>query len=107
SKPHFTICAAVVRNERPIAGVVYNPMLEECFTARAGVGAFRNGSAIPVGARAELEGCRMLGDKQMLAHAAWNTPPSRPWPAMEIETRSSIAYRMALVANGAFDAMLA
>jgi myo-inositol-1(or 4)-monophosphatase len=36
ARPHFTICAAVVRDGRPIAGVVYNPMLEECFTARAG-----------------------------------------------------------------------
>jgi myo-inositol-1(or 4)-monophosphatase len=49
----------------------------------------------------------MLSDKAMLAHEAWNTPPNRPWPPMEVETRSSIAYRMALVANGAFDAMLA
>ena len=107
SKPHFTICAAVVRDGRPIAGVVYNPILEECFTAREGAGAFRNGSAIHVGQRAEIEGCRMLGDKQMLAHAAWNTPPNRPWPPMAIETRSSIAYRAALVADNSFDAMLA
>jgi len=106
-RPHFTICAAVVRDGRPIAGIVYNPILEECFTAREGAGAFRNGSAIHVGQRAEIEGCRMLGDKQMLAHAAWNTPPNRPWPPMVIETRSSIAYRAALVADASFDAMLA
>jgi myo-inositol-1(or 4)-monophosphatase len=49
----------------------------------------------------------MLADRNMLAHPAWNNPPNRPWPAMEIETRSSIAYRMVLVAAGQFDAMLA
>jgi myo-inositol-1(or 4)-monophosphatase len=49
----------------------------------------------------------MLGDRQMLAHAAWNTPPNRAWPPMEIETRNSIAYRGALVADASFDAMLA
>ena len=106
-RPHFTICAAVVIAGRPVAGVVYNPISEECFTARIGAGAHCNGEPIRVSTRTEIEGCRMLGDKAMLEHPAWNTPPNRPWPAMEIETRNSIAYRMALVANGAFDAMLA
>jgi len=106
-KPHFTICAAVVEDGEPVAGVVYNPIAEEMFAARKGAGTTMNGETIHASERAELEGCRMLADKQMLMHAAWNTPPNVPWPAMEIETRSSIAYRLALVANGSFDAMLA
>jgi myo-inositol-1(or 4)-monophosphatase len=106
-RPHFTICAAIVRGGLPVAGVVYNPILEECFTAREGAGALRNDLPIGVGRRAALEGCRMLGDRQMLAHPAWNVPPNRPWPPMEIESRSSIAYRLALVADNSFDAMLA
>jgi myo-inositol-1(or 4)-monophosphatase len=107
NKPHFTICAAVVRSGHPVAGVVYNPILEECFAARIGSRATLNGASIQVSGREEIEGCRMLADKQMLAHPAWNDPPNRPWPPMEIETRNSIAYRLALVANGSFDAMLA
>lgn len=107
NKPHFTICAAVVHAGRPVAGVVYNPITEECFAARVGNGATMNGAAIHATQREALEGCRMLADRAMLAHAAWNDPPNIPWPPMEIETRSSIAYRMALVANGSFDAMLA
>jgi myo-inositol-1(or 4)-monophosphatase len=106
-RPHFTICAAVARDGRPVAGVVYNPMLEECYTAHSGAGAFRNGTPIHVGQREQIEGCRMLGDKAMLTHAAWNTPPNRPWPPMEIETRSSAAYRVVLVADNSFDATLA
>jgi myo-inositol-1(or 4)-monophosphatase len=107
ARPHFTICAAVVLGGRPVAGVVYNPMLEECFTAREEAGACRNGLEVRVGRRTAVEGCRMLGDRQMLAHPAWDVPPNRPWPSMEIETRSSIAYRLALVADNSFDAMLA
>ena len=107
AKPHFAICAAVVHDARPVAGAVYNPITEECFAARTGAGATLNDVPIQVSAREEVEGCRMLADKAMLAHPAWNTPPNIPWPPMEIETRSSIAYRLALVANGAFDAMLA
>jgi myo-inositol-1(or 4)-monophosphatase len=106
-RPHFTICAAVVRAGRPVAGVVYNPVLDECYAAREGAGASRNGVAAYVGPRATLEGCRMLADRAMLAHPAWNAPPNKPWPPMEVESRNSVAYRLALVADSSFDAVLA
>lgn len=106
-RPHFTICAGVVCEGLPIAGAVYNPITEECFTAHFGGGAFLSGTPIMVSQRVEVENCRMLGDKPMFGHAAWNNPPNIPWPAMKIETRNSIAYRMALVAGGQFDAMMA
>lgn len=106
-RPHFSISVALVRNGRPVAGVVYNPITGECATARQGAGAFSNGHAIRVSARSEIEGSRMLADKNMLTHPAWAVPPNTPWPPMHIESRNSIAYRMALVATGEFDAMLA
>jgi myo-inositol-1(or 4)-monophosphatase len=107
NRPHFTICVALVRDGRPVIGVVLNPVLGECFVAVHGEGATMNDKTIHVSNRAELEGCRMCAARDMLEHPAWNTPPNRPWPPMHIETRNSIAYRMALVANGAFDATLA
>ncbi|MBL6937830.1 MAG: 3'(2'),5'-bisphosphate nucleotidase CysQ [Alphaproteobacteria bacterium] len=107
NRPHFTVCAGIVRDGVPVAGVVFNPMLDECFAARAGAGATLNSKAIRVTDRAEVEGCRMLADRNMLAHPAWNNAPNRPWPEMHIETRNSIAYRMVLAANGMFDATLA
>jgi myo-inositol-1(or 4)-monophosphatase len=106
-RPQFTICAGIVVDGAATAGAVFNPVTDECFTARRGKGALLNGAAIHVSDREELAGCRMLADRAMLAHPAWDNPPNRPWPAMEIETRSSIAYRMVLVASGQFDAMLA
>ncbi len=106
-RPHFTICAGVVCDGKPVAGAVYNPITEECFTARTGHGAHLNGTPIHVSDRAALEGCRMLADRTMLAHPAWETPPNRPWPPMDIETRGSVAYRLVLVAAGQFDATLA
>ena len=106
-RPHFTICAGVVSDGVAIAGAVYNPITEECFTARLGGGAFLNGVPARVSHTETIENCRMLGDRAMFAHPAWNTPPNMPWPPMTIETRNSIAYRMALVAAGQFDAMLA
>jgi myo-inositol-1(or 4)-monophosphatase len=106
-RPHFTICAGIVCDGIPVAGAVYNPITEESFTARAQGGAFLNGNPIFVSSQRQVEGCRMLGDKPMFEHAAWNNSPNVPWPPMQIETRNSIAYRMALVATGRFDAMMA
>ena len=97
-RPHFTICAAMVEDGVPVAGVVYNPMLDHLYKARAGGGAFRNGAPIHVSACHGLNGCAMLGDRAML------TAP--PWPKMQVETRNSVAYRVALVADGSFDATL-
>lgn len=107
NKPQFTICAAVALEGRPTAGVVFNPITDECFRAYIGGGAWCNGVRIAPSVRHEVEGCRMLGDKPMFEHGAWSNPPNVPWPPMHIETRNSIAYRMALVARGDFDAMMA
>lgn len=106
AKPYFSISVAVVEHSRPAAGAVFNPITEECFTAAKSFGSFLNGSAIHVSGCTSVDGCRILGAKDMLTHPAWQVPPNTPWPDMHIETRNSIAYRMALVAAGAFDAAL-
>jgi myo-inositol-1(or 4)-monophosphatase len=106
-RPHFTICAAIVSGGRPLAAAVYNPISGECFSAIAGKFAKLNGVAIHVSARRQLEGCRMLGPTSTFEHPAPNIAPSVPWPPMHIETRNSVAYRLALVACGSFDAMVA
>jgi myo-inositol-1(or 4)-monophosphatase len=105
-RPHFSISVAIVESARPVVGVVYNPITDECFTAAKGAGSKCNGESIHASACASIEGCRMLGPKDLFAHAAWSNPPNTPWPEMQIENRNSIAYRMALVASGAFDAAI-
>jgi myo-inositol-1(or 4)-monophosphatase len=96
NRPHFTICAAIVVDGRPCCGVVYNPISEELYSARVGGGAHRNGAAIHVGAGDRLESCAMLGDRTQLTGA--------PWPAMHVQNRNSVAYRLVLVADGSADA---
>ena len=106
-RPHFTICAATVSEGKPIAGAVYNPITGECFSAIAGAGAKLNGKTIHVSCREALEGCRMLGPKATLIDPPPSLAPATPWPDMHVETRNSVAYRLALVACGAFDAAVA
>ena len=107
NRPHFTICAAVVRAGRPLAAAIYNPITGESFTAVKGSGAKLNGNPIHVSARETLEDCRMLGPKDTFEHPGWKIAPRIPWPPMHIETRNSVAYRLALVACGSFDATVA
>jgi myo-inositol-1(or 4)-monophosphatase len=99
----WTVCIGVVEDGRPIAGVVIAPALGEVYQAEAGQGARLNGASIEVSKRAELARCSMLGDPRLFADPRW----PKPWPEMTIEARNSVAYRMCLVASGAFDACLA
>lgn len=46
--PFCAISVGVWENGVPVAGVVYNPILEECFSAERGKGAFLNGAPIRV-----------------------------------------------------------
>jgi myo-inositol-1(or 4)-monophosphatase len=103
-RPHFSISVGIAEHGRSVAGVVYNPITEEFFTAVEHGGASLNGEPIRVSDSAAFEGCRVLGQKDMFAHPAW--PALAAWQTMQIESRSSIAYRMALVAAGRFDAAI-
>ena len=100
-RPHFAVSAAVVEGESPVAACVFNPLTDECFTAAQGEGARLNGAPIRVTARAALEGCRMLASRNTLGSPRW-----MPWPPMVTDVPNSIAYRVALVAGGVFDAAI-
>jgi myo-inositol-1(or 4)-monophosphatase len=101
-RPHFTISVAVVEAEQPVVACVYNPITDECFTAAKGLGARLNGEPIHVTGKDSLDGCNILISKTTLNDPRWTAP----WPKMHIENPNSIAYRVALVAAGKFDAGL-
>jgi myo-inositol-1(or 4)-monophosphatase len=102
-RPWWAVSIAVVEDGRPVAGVVHAPTLKETFTAVAGEGSYLNGERLRAAETDDLDDCAMLGDAKMFLDPRW---PS-PWPPMRVETRNSIAYRMCLVASGAFDAAVA
>jgi myo-inositol-1(or 4)-monophosphatase len=102
-KPWFVVSLAVVEDGRPVTAAIYAPALDELYTAAKGLGAALNAVPVSASPRDRLEGAAMLGDAKMFAHPAW----PKPWPPMQIEQRNAIAYRMALVACGAFDAAVA
>lgn len=49
--PHFCVVVALARGSNVVAGVTYDPMKDELFTAQQGRGAFLNGTPLSVSSR--------------------------------------------------------
>ena len=102
-KEDFSISIALIEKGRPISALILNPVYNELFEAELNKGSWMNSIRIRVSNNKNLEGSRMCAFKPMFSHPAWK----EPWPKMVIKNKNSIAYRMALVAMGKFDVMMA
>ncbi|MGH8028459.1 MAG: inositol monophosphatase family protein [Arenimonas sp.] len=58
--PHFCVSIALVENGEPIAGVVFDPLRNELFTASKGGGAVLNDKKIRVADRKDLNGALLV-----------------------------------------------
>lgn len=103
SKPWWTVALAVVEDGKPVAAVVYAPALNETFEAVLGEGARLNGEPVQASDTFSLDDASMLADANLFTQPIW----PETWPVMRFDKRNSIAYRMALVGAGAFDAAMA
>jgi myo-inositol-1(or 4)-monophosphatase len=99
-KPWFVVCIAVVRAGQPVAAAIYAPATDELYQAVEAGGAFCNRGVMATSDATTLDACRMLGDVKLFKRPS----PGRAWPQMQVERRNAIAYRMALVGAGQFDA---
>lgn len=97
----FAHSLAVSRNGQITAGVVYLPERGKLYSAALGEGAALNGQPIRVSDRATLDGADILAAKPVLQPQFWHRTPD-----VHRHFRTSLAYRMCLVAEGRFDAML-
>ena len=93
---------AVVERGRVTAAVVHLPAKGKTYTAAAGRGAYFNGRPIRVSTCSELNGCTVLAAKPNYDAQHW---PGGV-PQVRRHYRPSLAYRLALVAEGRFDVML-
>lgn len=99
-EPQFCISIGIAHDGAAVLGAVYNPMLDEMFVGGTDIPATRNGAPIQASARAILPDSRLIGRPRFFE----NGPRWRePWPSLDLEWRLSIAYRLALIAAGAFD----
>lgn len=98
----FATSLAIARNGNVTAAVVHLPELNLTYTARKGNGAYLNGSPIRFQSHSDLKTATVLSNKYNLTDQFWpgGVPP------VQRHFRSSLAYRLCLVADGQFNGML-
>ncbi|PCJ05159.1 MAG: 3'(2'),5'-bisphosphate nucleotidase CysQ [Rhodobacteraceae bacterium] len=85
------------------AAVIYLPQRDLLYTAAKGMGATCNGAPIAISDLADLTKADVLAARPILDAHHWRDGAA---PAFTRSYRPSLAYRMAKVADGRFDAML-
>lgn len=92
---------AIVEDGKPVAGVVHLPARDKLYSADR-TAAWLNETSIRPSARSAIEGADVLGPRSLTDPGNWHEPA----PDFARHFRPSLAYRLALVAEGRFDAMI-
>lgn len=93
---------AIVERGVTVAAVVYLPQRELMYTAATDAGAHLNGKPVTVSPQHVLEQAEFLAARPTMEPRHW----AGTTPGFRRAYRPSLAYRMALVAQGRFDGML-
>ncbi|MEO1493735.1 MAG: 3'(2'),5'-bisphosphate nucleotidase CysQ [Pseudomonadota bacterium] len=98
----FSVALAIAHRGVVTAAAVHLPARMETFSAALGGGAHKNGFPIAASERAELSDATVLTARKQLDDMHWpgGVPP------LKRHFRSSLAWRLCLVAEGRFDTML-
>lgn len=101
-QPGFAHALAVVHRGKPVAGVVHLPALGLTYGASASGGAWLNGAPIHASGREAADGAAALVARAVMERSHW----PGGMPALDRHFRPSLAWRLALIGEGRFDAML-
>ena len=93
---------AVVKEGVVTHGVVYLPEMDLLYSADRTQGAFCNGDQLSVSDISDIHAARVLATKPNMDPAHWRDAV----PGFTRSHRPSLAYRLCLVAQGRYDAML-
>jgi len=100
---NFSHSLAIARGGVIQVAVVHLPIKERTYWAVRGAGAFVNDTPLVASGAAQLEGADVLTAKVTLEAENWRTGTP---PHFARHFRPSLAYRLALVAEARFDAMM-
>ena len=99
----WTIAAALADAGKPVLSVIINPVREEIYEARSGMGMWLNGRRARTSQQDTLDGARVAIGHAGFTKGTWR----KPWPEACPVYANSTLYRMALVASGGADASFA
>ncbi|MCL1925856.1 MAG: inositol monophosphatase [Syntrophorhabdaceae bacterium] len=105
--PCFCVSICVERDGESVAGAVYDPMLDEMYTAAAGAGAFRNGRSICVSEvdklRSALLATGFAYDVNVSTDSNFDYFKAFVFTGQAIRRDGSAALDLCYVASGRFD----
>lgn len=99
--PEWCVSVGLVENGEPVAGGILNPATKETFLGARGLGVSVNGEPAGMSERTSLSGAVILASRSEVHRGEW-----APFEDASFEVRpmGSVAYKLALVAAGRFDA---
>ena len=97
---NFVVSVALVENDVPIVGVLFNPVTDEIFTAVQGEGAQLNSKTIQCVTKDNLEDMVMLNSRSETRRGLW-----KPYAGIfgQLKAVGSVAYKLGLTAAGHAD----
>jgi myo-inositol-1(or 4)-monophosphatase len=98
----FTISVALLRENRPVLGFVYNPATEEMFESVRGRGARLNGAPMRTSAVTKLDDAHIVASRFESRRRNF----AALVPTAALSSLGSLAYKLALVAAGRYDGYL-
>ena len=98
--PNFVVSIALVEDNKPILGVLYNPVTGETFTASKGDGAYLNDEPIHCTKKENLHDMVILNSRSETRHGLW-APFNTTFG--ELRAIGSVAYKLGLTAAGEAD----
>lgn len=101
-EPTWAHSLAVAENGRITAACVFLPVRDKLYLAAAGEGATMNSTPLRASSAHTFDGATVLTPRVTMQDRFWKNGA----PAFDRHFRPSLAYRLALVGEGRFDAML-
>ena len=98
--PNFVVSIALVDDNDPILGVLYNPVTGEMFSAVKGKGAYLNGELISCSQKKNLKQMVILNSRSETNRGLWDSYINM---FSELKPVGSVAYKLGLTAAGIGD----
>jgi myo-inositol-1(or 4)-monophosphatase len=98
--PHFVISVALVENQEPVLGVLFNPVTNELFSAVKNNGAFLNDQRIHCTDIANINDMVILNSRSETRRGLWQPYNDN---FKELKAVGSVAYKLGLTAAGKAD----
>ena len=93
--PNFVVSIALVEDNKPILGVLYNPVTGEIFSAAKNCGSFLNGDPIACSTKSNLNQMVILNSRSETNRGLWNSYTNI---FKELKPIGSVAYKLGLTA---------